>query len=82
MIPPEISSQHCPILQFYLAGVESGRMVTNADQTSTGKTQWQPSSPRLDGWGIHMSIHGGWVWNIWVGIALLCYEERHLEDRY
>jgi hypothetical protein len=19
----------------------------------------------LDGWGIHMSILGGWVWNIW-----------------
>jgi len=19
----------------------------------------------LDGWGIHMSIRGGWVWNIW-----------------
>ncbi len=19
----------------------------------------------LDGWGIHMSIRGGWVWNLW-----------------
>ena len=19
----------------------------------------------LDGWGIHMSLHGGWVWNLW-----------------
>ena len=19
----------------------------------------------LDGWGIHMSLRGGWVWNIW-----------------
>jgi hypothetical protein len=19
----------------------------------------------LDGWGIHLSIRGGWVWNIW-----------------
>lgn len=19
----------------------------------------------LDGWGIHLSIRGGWVWNLW-----------------
>jgi hypothetical protein len=19
----------------------------------------------LDGWGIHMSVRGGWVWNLW-----------------
>jgi len=28
-------------------------------QFEKGKTTW------LDGWGIHMSLRGGWVWNMW-----------------
>jgi hypothetical protein len=27
--------------------------------SETGKTTW------LDGWGIHKSFRGGWVWNLW-----------------
>ena len=25
----------------------------------------QARSTILDGWGIHMSLSGGWVWNLW-----------------
>ena len=25
----------------------------------------QTTSTILDGWGIHMSLSGGWVWNLW-----------------
>jgi hypothetical protein len=29
------------------------------EQVEVGKTSL------LDGWGIHMSLRGGWVWNLW-----------------
>ncbi len=29
------------------------------DSVEVGKTTF------LDGWGIHMSLRGGWVWNLW-----------------
>lgn len=32
----------------------------------------------LDGWGIHYSIRGGWVWNIW---GLDCVRIRFLDGR-
>ena len=37
------------------------KSVSYSDITSvqTGRTTI------LDGWGIHMSLRGGWVWNIW-----------------
>ncbi len=28
-------------------------------EVAVDRTTW------LDGWGIHMSVRGGWVWNIW-----------------
>lgn len=75
MMPPEIASQHCPIPQFYLADVESGRMMTNADQTSTGKTQWQLSSP--DGFWYDQDQHE-WVL-VLQGAARLSIEEESKE---
>ena len=32
---------------------------TDIENVEVGRTLF------LDGWGIHMSIRGGWVWNIW-----------------
>jgi hypothetical protein len=32
---------------------------TNIEKVEVGRTTL------LDGWGIHMSIRGGWVWNLW-----------------
>lgn len=29
------------------------------EQVEVGKTTL------LDGWGIHLSLRGGWVWNLW-----------------
>lgn len=29
------------------------------EQVEVGRTML------LDGWGIHMSVRGGWVWNLW-----------------
>lgn len=31
----------------------------NITAVEVGRTTW------LDGWGIHMSLRGGWVWNLW-----------------
>ena len=31
----------------------------DVDSVEVGRTLW------LDGWGIHYSIRGGWVWNLW-----------------
>jgi hypothetical protein len=38
-----------------------GKQIRYADMQSleVGKTTF------LDGWGIHLSLKGGWVWNIW-----------------
>ena len=30
----------------------------------------------LDGWGIHMSVRGGWVWNIWGRDCVVVHLER------
>jgi hypothetical protein len=30
----------------------------------------------LDGWGIHMSLGGGWVWNLW-GRDCVVFQLRH-----
>ena len=30
----------------------------------------------LDGWGIHMSPRGGWVWNIWGRDCVVIHLER------
>ena len=30
----------------------------------------------LDGWGIHMSLRGGWVWNIWGRDCVVIRQER------
>ena len=32
---------------------------TDIEKVEVGRTTL------LDGWGIHMSIRGGWVWNLW-----------------
>lgn len=32
---------------------------SNIPKVETGRTLL------LDGWGIHMSVRGGWVWNLW-----------------
>ncbi len=34
-------------------------LYTNIISVETGRTTF------LEGWGIHMSFRGGWVWNIW-----------------
>jgi hypothetical protein len=35
------------------------------DQPQYSHVQKAPLYLILDGWGIHMSIRGGWVWNLW-----------------
>ncbi len=30
----------------------------------------------LDGWGIHMSLRGGWVWNIWGRDCVIIHHHR------
>ena len=30
----------------------------------------------LDGWGIHMSIRGGWVWNLWGRDCVVLYLKK------
>ena len=30
----------------------------------------------LDGWGIHMSIRGGWVWNLWGRDCVVVYLKK------
>ena len=30
----------------------------------------------LDGWGIHMSLRGGWVWNIWGRDCVVIRQQR------
>ena len=30
----------------------------------------------LDGWGIHMSIRGGWVWNLWGRVCVVVHLKR------
>ena len=30
----------------------------------------------LDGWGIHMSIRGGWVWNLWGWDCVVAYFKK------
>jgi hypothetical protein len=30
----------------------------------------------LDGWGIHMSVRGGWVWNIWGRDCVVIHLDR------
>ena len=30
----------------------------------------------LDGWGVHYSIRGGWVWNLWGRVCVVV----HLKD--
>jgi hypothetical protein len=30
----------------------------------------------LDGWGIHMSVRGGWVWNIWGRDCVVLHLDR------
>lgn len=32
----------------------------------------------LDGWGIHYSIRGGWVWNIWGKDCVVVYCEKEI----
>lgn len=32
----------------------------------------------LDGWGIHYSIRGGWVWNIWGRDCVEVYCEKEI----
>jgi len=32
----------------------------------------------LDGWGIHYSIRGGWVWNIWGRDCVVVYCEKEI----
>ncbi len=32
----------------------------------------------LDGWGIHYSIRGGWVWNIWGKDCVVLYCEKEI----
>ena len=32
----------------------------------------------LDGWGIHYSIRGGWVWNIWGRDCVIVYCEKEI----
>lgn len=34
-------------------------LYTNIVSVEVGRTTF------LDGWGIHMSLRGGWVWNLW-----------------
>jgi hypothetical protein len=37
------------------------RIVRYEDMSSVEVSQ----TTFLDGWGIHMSVRGGWVWNLW-----------------
>ncbi|MGE3818793.1 MAG: hypothetical protein AB7I30_05110 [Isosphaeraceae bacterium] len=30
----------------------------------------------LDGWGIHMSVRGGWVWNVWGRDCVVIHRRR------
>jgi hypothetical protein len=30
----------------------------------------------MDGWGIHMSIRGGWVWNLWGRDCVVIHFEK------
>ena len=30
----------------------------------------------LDGWGIHLSVRGGWVWNIWGRDCVVIHRRR------
>jgi len=32
----------------------------------------------LDGWGIHYSIRGGWVWNIWGRKCVVVYSDKEI----
>ncbi len=43
---------------------------SSISRVEIGRTSW------LDGWGIHLSIRGGWVWNLWGRDCVVIHRRR------
>ena len=49
------------------------RGTANSQQRRRRETKYFVRTLLLDGWGIHMGILGGWVWNLWGRDCVVIY---------